>query len=185
MNTRTTALTALFAALAAAVGFIFVAIPNLEFITATIFIGGAVLGIRRGMIAGGMGELIFSLLNPYGMPALPILLSQVMVMALVGGTGGVFYRVVGGGSWGWRGYLACGAVGMVLTALFDLLTTLSFALFMFGWEWRKIAANLLTGLSFYLFHIIINTLSFAVVVPLLLQRLESVFRSADDRKGIL
>ncbi len=117
--------------------------------------------------------------------ALPILLAQVMVMALVGGTGGVFYRVVGGGSWGWRGFLACGAVGMVLTALFDLLTTLSFALFMFGWEWRKIAANLLTGLSFYLFHIIINTLSFAVVVPLLLQRLESVFRSADDRKGIL
>ncbi|MBN1540611.1 ECF transporter S component [candidate division KSB1 bacterium] len=177
MKTRTSALTALFAALAAAIGYLFVAIPNLEFITAVVFIAGCILGIRRGILVGALGELIFSLMNPFGVPALPILIAQTFSLAAVGAVGGVFYRLGGFGGYRLRGFFASGLVGFLLTVFFDVLTTLSFAVFLSGWDRQKIAANFLYGLGFYAIHIAVNTLTFAIAVPLLVKRLETLRRS--------
>jgi len=161
---------ALLAAVCAAIGYLFLALPNFEFITAAIFISGYLMGPLYGLIIGLTAELIFSLFNPYGAPSLPLLLAQICSMAAVGLAGGF----AGKARWlerrFWLQALLFGLSGFMLTTVYDTLSTLSFAVFMAEGDVRKIGLSFLSGMSFYLVHIVINTVSFAMLVPLLLKR---------------
>jgi energy-coupling factor transport system substrate-specific component len=167
-------LAAMLCAMAVVIGYLFVYVPNVEFISATVFIAGYLLGRLYGTIAGMVAEFLFSLLNPMGAAAPPLLLAQVMSFGIIGFMGGVVRER------DWHSFLPIarlvyfGALGFFLTLIYDIMTTLSFALFMAGTDFKKITAVFLTGIGFYAIHLVGNTIIFALIVPLILERLEKI-----------
>jgi len=161
-------------ALAVAIGYAMLLIPNVEFITATIFISGCLTGRIRGLIIGVAAEFIFSFFNPMGTPALPLLAAQTAAMGLTGFCGGLLSAS------GWLDHgrvgaaLLFGGVGLLLTMVYDLLTNLSIGWMMAGGEWSKIRTLLIAGLGFSLIHWLGNTVGFAFIVPPLLRRLRRI-----------
>ena len=61
-------------------------IPNLEFISVTVFLSGLTLGGYVGAIVGGTSMLVYSGLNPLGsgLIHLPLLISQILAMSTIG-----------------------------------------------------------------------------------------------------
>ncbi len=168
---------AILTALCVAIGYLFLLIPNFEFITAAIFISGFLLGPHYGLLIGAIAELIFSLFNPFGAPSLPLLSAQIVAMACTGMIGGWIARL------GWLKLpfvlqmFLFALVGFLSTLLFDVLTTLSFAVIMAAGDMRKIWLTLISGMGFYLVHLLVNTVSFAVLVPALLKRLTRLYEN--------
>jgi hypothetical protein len=163
----------MFVALAVAMGYIFLAVPNVEMISATVFIAGAVSGPLYGALIGGAAELLFSLFNPMGTAAPPLLVAQVLsfvVIGLIGGCVGLPRRAAL-----WRKTIVYGICGFALTLLYDVLTTLSFSLFIAGDDLAKIVAIFTTGALFYITHMLVNTIIFSTIVPILLIGIERYF----------
>ncbi len=63
-------------------GWLTVYIPNVELVTASVFLAGYWCGPWWGMLVGIMGEGLYSLTNPYGMPLPPLLIAQCIGMTL-------------------------------------------------------------------------------------------------------
>ncbi len=154
--------------LSVAVGYAFVYIPNIELFTAAVFVSGFLLGPAYGIVVGVLSRLIFSLLNPMGMSSLPLLLAQLFSMLLVGWAGGVFRRVR---CTGVSCYFLCAIIGFLLTLIYNTVTTLSFLIVSIGFDTQKILSTFAVGGLFTGVHVIGNTVIFAVLVPLILQRL--------------
>jgi biotin transporter BioY len=85
---RDFALSATFVALAVALGFSLVHVPNVELVTLVIFMAGYILGSKGGFIVGIISMGLFTTLNPMGAPVLPVALAQVGGMAAIGAVGG-------------------------------------------------------------------------------------------------
>jgi len=85
---------AIFSALAIGLGYAFLFVPNIEFMTVIIFISGLSLGVKTGMLVGGTSMFIFSAMNPIGSGLVfpPLLIGQVFSMILIGMIGGLLYR---------------------------------------------------------------------------------------------
>jgi len=166
-------LSAILAGMSAAVGFLFMSIPNFEFFLGMIFISGFLVGPRWGIAVGCVATLVYSGLNPYGMAAPPLLLAQLFCYGLTGFCGGCI-AVLGIHQkpvWIFASLtLLC---GVCLTLLYDILTTLSFAVFMTDNSWPQIQAIFVSGLAFYAIHLAFNAASFATLVPLLMINLEN------------
>jgi len=135
-------------------------IPNFEPLTLAMFCSGVLLGVRDGVLIGGLTMLVYSLLNPYGAVHPLVMSAQVAGEALTGAAGGVF---------AWLGLPGRGLVlraatlavaGVVLTACFDLITNVATGI-VFG----QMKATLIGGMAFAFFHIATNTAMFAVVGP--------------------
>ena len=162
---------ALLTALCASIGYMFLYVPNVEFITAGIFISGFFMGPAFGALIGMLAEFLFSAFNPYGASAPPLLLAQVISMSLVGFTGGIVRTRYWLGFSKVHRHIITGFCGLILTLIYDILTTFSFALFISGGNSQKLISIFSTGSVFYLLHILINTVIFAALVPILLDRL--------------
>jgi uncharacterized membrane protein len=164
-------LSGILAATCVTIGYLFLLIPNLEFITAAIFISGYLTGPLYGALIGLIAELIFSLFNPYGAPSLPLLAAQLLAMIIVGFSGGYVART----QWLNAGIkmrtIIFGIIGFGLTLTYDILTSLSDAIVMAGGDTTKLFKLVIAGLAFYILHMVSNTVSFALVVPFLIQRL--------------
>ncbi len=167
IGTKKILLAALLAAMAVALGYIFLPVPNIELVTAVIFIAGFILGPSLGLAAGLVAELLFSLFNPYGVAAPPLLIAQVFSMGAAGWCGGVVKKILPQNKTLLR-VVILGVSGFTLTLFFDMLTTLSFALFMSDLNVAKLWTTFITGMGFYVLHIISNTLIFITVVPVML-----------------
>lgn len=164
MDTRDLIHTALLVAVCVAMGYLLAAIPNIELISACVFTAGVLKGVRRGSLIGGLAELIYAGLNPYGVAPLPLLMSQILGMMVIGGAGGLF------GIWArWLSAVQqvwlAGACGFVLTLLYDLCT--NSAGYLMVRETTPYLAYLLAGLSFPfpLAHAIGNAAGFALLAP--------------------
>lgn len=164
MRTLELVQTALLIALCAGIGHLLALVPNVELISAAVFVCGLLTGIRRGLVIGAMSALLYFGFNVNGVAPPPLLAAQGLGLALVGGGGGILR------STGWhRHWLACGVAsavaGFVLTLVFDLLT--NSAGYLMVREGVGYFAWLVAGLSFPfpLAHVLLNTLSFAVVTP--------------------
>lgn len=169
---RLTVLTGLFAAVSAALGFALIALPNIEMITAGIFISGLLLGPLRGLMVGLLGELIFVALNPMGMSFPPLLAAQLASMAVAGLIGGYMCSAVK--RWNFRKrVILIGLVGFILTLNYDFWTTMSFPLSA-GFGRQQILTTLKLGIPFAIPHLLGNTLIFALVVPLVYARLNKM-----------
>lgn len=170
-HTRDIALIAAFVALAVAGGFALMQVPNVEIISMTVFLSGSMLGSGAGAITGALTAFLFSTLNPYGQAPPPLLAAQIFSMAICGIAGGLLR--IGHAQWA-KSRLILGACGFLLTCLYDLLTTVSFTLVV-ELDWNAFLAALAFGVWFYVVHMISNTLIFALILPILVQRL-SVLR---------
>jgi len=170
MTLREIILMAIFIALAIAGGLVLAPLPNIELVTVTIFLGGLMLGVVRGPVIGAIAEFLYSFFNPYGAAAPPLLIAQVISMALAGAAGGVLRFLLNDrqpASW------LLGLIGFGLTFIFDLLTTVSFTLFT-GAGVPGFIAAVVFGIYFYIAHQISNTLIFALLLPVLWRQLRQI-----------
>ncbi len=171
METKRLTLIAVLSALTVALGYAFILVPNVELVSATVFISGYLLGPAGGVLVGVVGEGIYSTFNPMGsgLALPPLLIAQVFGIALFGLAGGVT-RKLGRGGFGKREVILFVVVAVVLTANFDLFTTLAFPIAA-GFSQEQMVATLAVGLAFNLIHIFSNAVIFALVVPAVLRKI--------------
>lgn len=158
-SSRSLALTGLFIALAAGLGFGTAVVPNVELLTITVFLGGAAVGPLQGLIIGVGAELLFSGLNPIG-PALPLVfVAQLVGVGACGLAGGLAGPRLADLPRLRRASLL-GVTGLSLTLFFDALTNLAL-----GIHLGPVLATLAGGLAFAVLHIVSNAIVFAVIGP--------------------
>ncbi|HZM14905.1 MAG TPA: hypothetical protein VFE28_02780 [Candidatus Krumholzibacteria bacterium] len=164
MDTRELIHTALLVSVCVALGYLVAVVPNVELISVAIFTAGTLKGVRRGALIGALAEGIYAGVNPYGVSPLPLLLSQILGMSVLGAAGGVFARHPAQVPAALQAVLA-GACGLVLTLFYDVLT--NSAGYLLVRETTPYLAYMIAGLSFPfpLAHALGNTISFALVVP--------------------
>ncbi len=166
---------AMMTALAVTLGYLFLSVPNVELFTATVFISGYILGAVAGAVVGAVAELIYSGLNPMGMPMPNLLFAQIVGMAFAGYAGGFLRQRNWFENSVVKKAIVFALTGFLVTLIFDVLTTLSFSIVMAEGDWKKVVTSFLFGMSFYAIHLTINTAIFATFVPLVLNRLKIVF----------
>lgn len=164
-------LASLLTALSVTVGYIFLFIPNVELLTATVFISGFLLGPLFGAITGIIAEFLFSLFNPYGVPMFPLLLAQIVTFGLIGFAGGIYRLTFNAKKSYINRFIIPAVYGLVLTLIYDILTSLSYILFATDVNFNKIITMFISGMIFYMTHAGVNTLIFATIVPILIIRL--------------
>lgn len=168
------ALHSLFIALGVVLGFSLAHIPNIELVTATIFISGYLLGWRSGMLIGLLTEAIYSILSPYGLASIPIFLGQTLAMTMTGGCGGWAAKMIPVKAK--FSFIKLGMTGFLLTINFALLTTLGYVFFA-GLTREVILSSIITGLGFYIAHFISNFLIFTLLVPGLILTLKKTIKA--------
>jgi len=190
--TSGTAVTAIFVALAAALGFLLLSVPNVELVTFTIFASGVVLGRWRGALVGVLAMAIYSGANPYGsgLGVPTMLAAQLAASAFTGLVGGItapLWRGTAREVLGWGGRpdaaaggragggrralpLVAGGLGFVLTAVYQAAVIVGLAVM--SPEFRTGAlAVLLSNAFFSSVHLVSNTIVFAVLVPAVIPRI--------------
>ena len=92
MELNKTVKAAVFSATAIGLGFLFMLVPNVEFITVTVFLSGLTLGAVTGGFVGASSIMIYSILNPLGsgLAYLPLLVGQIISMTGIGFFGALF-----------------------------------------------------------------------------------------------
>ena len=161
---------AIFAATAIGLGFMFMLVPNIEFISVTIFLSGITLGARFGLIIGSTSMMIYSILNPMGsgLIYLPLLVGQTLGMSVIGLLGAFFRKVT-------KYFpekliiIFSGIAGFICSLWYDGITTIAYPISA-GYGWNETLVYAVSGLLFTFLHIISNTLIFSFVVTNYLKR---------------
>ena len=161
---------AIFAATAIGLGFMFMLVPNIEFISVTIFLSGITLGARFGLIIGSTSMMIYSILNPMGsgLIYLPLLVGQTLGMSVIGLLGAFFRKVT-------KYFpekliiIFSGIAGFICSLCYDGITTIAYRISA-GYGWNETLVYAVSGLLFTFLHIISNTLIFSFVVTNYLKR---------------
>lgn len=168
-RTRELVQTALLAALCAAVGYLFAAIPNVELISAATFACGVWVGPKRGGLVGALGAAIYFGFNRYGVSPPPLYASQILGFVLLGGAGGALGPVLRRVPWGAAVFLSA-ASGFVCTLAYDVLTNA--AVWVMARE-QPFASVVWGGLvfPFPFFHALGNTVGFGCVIPAVMRAL--------------
>ena len=191
---------AIFVALAAALGFLLLSVPNVELVTFTIFASGVVLGRWRGALVGAVAMAIYSAANPYGsgLGVPTMFAAQLAASAFAGAMGGVaapLFRVrgekrtsgpaapydaraAGLSVTGRRGLpVLAGGIGFALTVVYQ--TGVIVGLAAMSPEFRTGALSVLISNAFFSgVHLVSNTIVFAVLAPTVLPK---VVRLAGSR----
>jgi uncharacterized membrane protein len=171
-----TAVTAIFAALAAALGFLLIGVPNVELLTFTVFAAGVVLGRLRGALVGLLAMALYSGANPYGSGiAIPTLfVAQIGASSVAGFVGGVaspLWRSEGSGPDWLPRALVCALIGFGLTLVYQAAVILGISAM--SPEFRTGAIAVVVSNAFFSFvHVVSNTVIFAVLGPAVLPRLK-------------
>jgi len=117
-------LEAALAALAVVSSLVLAVIPNVELFTFVVFLSGVLLGPASGARVGLIAALAYGIVNPYGLPTIPLLAALVLARVLTGIVGGLMRpallraRVL-------RRLVLFAAAGLLTTFVFDSLTNLS------------------------------------------------------------
>jgi len=167
-RTRRIIQTGLFVALVVVLGFLLAGVPNIELMTVSVFLSGVILGRWSGTIVGALSILLYSLFNPYGPPLPPLVLAQILGFALVGCAGGMLRRHLMEG--GRASFLFSALAGLLLTLVYDSLTTVATAVVALGADGLAdgIAGFFVAGAIFIIVHTLSNTIVFAAtVVPVM------------------
>lgn len=163
-----------FLALFWGLGYAFLYVPNVEFILFIAFLSGLLLGLIRGVFVAFLGELVFSIANPMGsgLAYPPMLIAQLLGFVIVASAGFVLRLVVRNMHAEKKMLIILfGAAGLVLTLVYDSLTSLAFPLAS-GFSGAQIWGAYLSGIPFYAIHIMSNTLIFAILGPVLIKMLQ-------------
>ncbi len=156
----------IFSALAIGAGFALLMIPNVELITVIIFTAGLSLGTGWGIMIGGTSEMIFSGLNPLGsgLSFPPLLFTQIIGMAAVGGVGGLLTNTFLVKKYTKGRLVLLGVTGFLVTFIFDSLTTLSYPISA-GFDISRTIGLYISGMGFTLLHQVANGFIFIVGIP--------------------
>jgi len=176
-GTRATAAVAVFAGLAAALGYFLSWLPNIELVTFTVFASGVALGAWRGALVGALAMAIYSGANPHGsgIAVPPLYAAQIVGASVAGLLGGASRRL-------WRGpgrlrpalgALSGAALGLGATLVYQGLVVLGLAASLPEARSGFLAA-LTSNAFFSLVHLASNTVVFAVLAPVVLPRLRAV-----------
>ena len=154
MLTRFSTAAVLIAA-AIALGYLLAGIPNVEGMSAVIFLSGCLLGTGGGALVGALSIALFSVLNPLGPPLPPVLLAQIAGMSLIGVSGHLWRRLIPVTP---RPEILAAVLGALLTVIYGVLVDYGFATSMGRWKdpWPVIIA----GIPFSIVHIISNAVIF-------------------------
>jgi len=166
-------LTAMFAGIAAAAGYMLMLVPNIEAVTAILFTAGYVLGFRRGILAALIAAVLYFGLNPQGGLFPPLLAAQILGVALAPILG-VYYRLLN--PQGVYRYLCLALAALTATLWYDFLTNLAFPLSV-GLDMKGILIMLTTGIPFSLIHIAGNIAIFIILVPLFIGVLNKQYKT--------
>lgn len=147
-------LIALSSATAIALGYALVALPNIELVTATLFIAGMIIGWKRSIYVAVITYLVFSLFNPFGFPNPLLLAAQI--------AGAIFAVIAGDLSNKYDNPFFFFISGFLVTLIYDLLTNIAGYLIFVSKQ--TFIAYLIGGLSFSLIHIVSNILIFTVLL---------------------
>lgn len=151
----------MFAALALALNFPLLGIPNVEIFSLCLFISGMFLGFWGGFVTPLAAGLIFVFFNPNGPPALVILvIAQLAGFILFGLAGAMFGKSVLKNKNRIVGVTFCAAIGVVFTFIYDLLTNMAIAS-TFGPFWPTV----FSGIAFSIWHMVTNGIIFGVAEP--------------------
>jgi len=167
-RTRRIIQTGLFVALVVVLGYLLAEVPNVELMTVSVFLSGVILGRRSGIVVGVSSIMFYSLFNPYGPPLPPLVLAQIMGFALIGSAGGILRNSLV--EKGKASYLFSALAGLLLTLVYDSLTTVATVVVALGTDGfvKGLAGFFVAGALFIVVHTLSNTIVFAVtVVPVL------------------
>ncbi len=169
---RKIAETGIFLALFLGLAYAFAYIPNLEYITAIAFLSGLLLGWKRGLFVAFIGEAIFSIANPFGSSlAFPMLLiAQLVSFTLIALTGAAYRSFIPQMIENKPGLAAFmfGLAGLLLTVSYNVITTIFYAV-PSGFTFEQTLASIVSGIPFYLINMIANTISFSILITLILR----------------
>lgn len=110
------------AAAVAAIGYVFTFIPNVEGITLSVALAGAVLGPINGASIGAIGITLYSLFNPWGAPSGLLLITQIFAFATIGFCAGILNKCISENKK--VRLLIWSILGLVFSLWYDILTTL-------------------------------------------------------------
>lgn len=175
VRTSRVALTAVFIALATALGYLLVSVPNVELITFTIFAAGVVLGRAGGVVVGALAFAIFSGMNPHGSGVAypPLYAAQIAAAAVAGLAGGASARLWRPGAGARRLpflALAGGGFGLLLTVLYQGAVIVGLAIASPEIRTGFLAA-VVSNAFFSAVHVVSNTVIFAILASAVLPRL--------------
>ncbi len=169
---------ALFAALAAALGFLFSPIPNIELVTFTLFAAGYAMGFSGGAIASLLAVLLYFGMNPYGSSFIfpPLLAAQLLAGVFIASLGALFARIMPPAR-------LRGNLGRVLLLPFAALAALALPLFpSFAYAWTVGGAWegwLMLGVLMTSWGFVFNLVVFTAAMPPLVRQIERI----DTRSG--
>ena len=153
-------------------GWLTLYIPNVELVTAMVFLSGYWCGPWWGMIVGFLGEGLFSLTNPYGMPLPPLLIAQCVGMTFAGLVGGWVRKHLRQEN-KYHSIITLAVVGLVVTVIFDIITTISFPISM-GLPLSMVWYSLIGGTIFMAIHGLSNIVIFVVFVRMVIIRIPRI-----------
>jgi hypothetical protein len=153
---------ALFASLAAGLGFLLAPIPNIELFTFSLFFAGYALGWRSGGSAALLAVLLFYGLNPYGSSLMfpPLFAAQLLGGICISSLGAAYGLVLPGARGPrWLQLLLLLPFAAVAALILPLLPMLVFPLLGYGsWQGWAALGLLLTAWGF-VFNLIVFTSS--------------------------
>ena len=161
---RKIVLSALFTALSVTLGYMLAGVPNVELMTLCVFLSGVFLGPNLGAVVGALSILFYSIFNPFGPALPPLIIAQVCAFSLIGFSGGLLRRYIRSGDR--RAAMISAASGLVLTLVYDLLTTVATGLIALGVQgfFKGITGVFIAGSGLVAIHVLTNTAIFAIVV---------------------
>ena len=163
----------IFCAMAIAMGYSLMMVPNIELITVTIFLSGVTLNLKWGAMVGLVAMAIYSGLIPLGsgLSFPPLFFAQIIGMSLCGIIGGILKPIFFVKKFSFLKLFLLGLAGFLVTFIYDVLTLVSYPLFS-GLGFPGIIASLIKGLGFTLLHEISNIFIFLITVPRVVQFLK-------------
>jgi len=169
---------ALFAALAAALGFLFAPVPNIELLSFSLFAAGYALGFSGGVAAALLAVLLYYGLNPYGssLAIPPLLAAQLLAGAFIAALGALFARLLAPPRLdGFGGRLLLLPFAAASALALPLLPAFAYSASGGGdWQGWLLLGGLMTGWGF-----IFNLVIFLTALPPLARQI----RRLDARRG--
>ena len=156
---------AIFSAIAIGLGYMFLFVPNVEFISVTVFLSGLTLGFFWGGIVGMSSIALYSIFNPLGSGIVyfTLLFGQVFAMGIIGLVGAFSRRFINIVKPKYHAFLAA-IIGFVCTLLYDIVTNLAYPISA-GYAWTETLVYAFAGVLFTLMHLFSNIIIFLIVVP--------------------
>ncbi len=165
----------LFTAIGVVCGYLLIAVPNVELISAVVALAGLLTGSLAGAAVGVLTITIYSGLNAWGLPYPPVWIAQMLGFGIVGFLFGFLKRFFISRHIHIR-IITSVTAGFIVTLIYDLLTNIAFPLSTGILSIKGWIPYLTLAIPFTAIHIGSNIVIFALVVPVVFSRLRKLRR---------